>query len=49
MEMQAEAERRKREEILQSEISLPEESHKIAIVLSSNHQLKIPEHIPNRN
>ena len=27
----------------------PEESHKIAIVLSSNHQLKIPEHIPNRN
>ena len=27
----------------------PEESHKIAIFLSSNHQLKIPEHIPNRN
>ena len=27
----------------------PEESHKIAIVLSSNHQLKIPEHIPKRN
>ena len=27
----------------------PEESHKIAIVLSSNHQLMIPEHIPNRN
>ena len=27
----------------------PEESHKTATVLSSNHQLKIPEHIPNRN
>ena len=27
----------------------PEESHKMAIVLSGNHQLKIPEHIPNRN
>ena len=55
MEMQAEAERRKREEILQSEgdqqseIRLPEESHKISIVLSSNHQLKIPEHIANRS
>ena len=46
---------RKRGEILQSEgeqqseISLAEESHNIAIVLSSNHQLKIPEHTPNRN
>ena len=49
--MQAEAERRKREDILQSEgdqqseISLARRT----IVLSSNHQLKVPEHIPNRN
>ena len=26
-----------------------EESNKIAIVLNSSHQLKIPEHILNRN
>ena len=54
MELHAEAEQRKREDILWSEGDSraksvwPEENNKIAIVLSSNHQFKIPEHILNR-